>query len=402
MTTKAAKPKLVIKTSRQGDENPLLTQLYKDGETYHVDLSRVRRDKNQPRSFASVMENIEEFAEDIRLNGIIQPPLYRIMDDGSYQIVVGERRTEGAKFLGWETILARCKKFTTPDEIRALYEIQYAENDIKNNKALKPLEDAIWWRNYIANFNDGKVELAAKRRNVSISFISQKLSMLKASSQILGFIEKNINDFSTAYHLVGLEEENPDVAKDWMDDFLAGKVINVRGSLTEIKRKIKVVKKSEKEDLKKSKSRPIKNDLPVPAAPIVLSDPVALESPAPIDKIVAVENAGLNDALSKTTQSRPVNKTVVPAQGTAKFPLNEHLLLSAVARDDFSGRYLGHAFLSVSQKTPFTQSLGDLTLLGNSAYQLFFQILDISEDREQHKSRIEQIEKKITDLLTIK
>jgi hypothetical protein len=142
--------------------------------------------------------------------------------------------------------------------------------------------------------------------------------------------------------------------------------------------------------------------LPEPAAPIVLSDPVALESPAPIDKIVAVKNAGLNDALSKTTQSRPVNKTVVPAQGTAKFPLNEHLLLSAVARDDFSGRYLGHAFLSVSQKTPFTQSLGDLTLLSNSAYQLFFQILDISEGREQHKNRIEQIEKKITDLLTIK
>jgi len=402
MTTKAAKPKLVIKTSRQGDENPLLTQLYKDGETYHVELSRVRRDENQPRSFASVMENIEEFAEDIRLNGIIQPPLYRIMDDGSYQIVVGERRTEGAKFLGWETILARCKKFTTPDEIRSLYEIQYAENDVKNNKALKPLEDAIWWRNYIANFNDGKVELAAKRRNVSISFISQKLSMLKASSEILGFIEKNLNDFSTAYHLVGLEEQNSAVAREWMDDFIAGKVANVRGSLTEIKRKIKDVKKSEKADLKKAKSRPIKHDLPELAAPIVQNDPIKSELPAPINKMEAVENAGLNDTLSKTTPLRPINKTVVPAQGTAKFRLNEHLLLSAVARDDFAGRYLGHAFLSVSQKTPFTQSLGDLTLLGNSAYQMFFQILDISEDREKHKSKIEQIEKKITHLLSIK
>ncbi len=401
MTTKAAKPKLAIKTSRQGDENPLLKQLYKDGETYQVDLSRVRRDENQPRSLASVMENIEEFAEDIRLNGIIQPPLYRIMDDGWYQIVVGERRTAAAKLLGWDSVLARCKQFSNEDEIRAIYEIQYAENDVKNNKALKPLEDAIWWKNYIANFNGGKVDLAAERRKVSVSFISQKLSMLKASPMILDFIKDNINDFSTAYHLVGLEVENPDVAKDWMDDFMAGNVVNARGSLKDIKRKIKVVKKSEKEDLKKIKSRLLKNDLPDPAPSIVPSDPVESKSPELINEIAAETKELLNADLTKTDKIRPINETVVTAQGKAKFPINEHLLLSAVTRGDFSGRYLGHAFLSVSRKTPFTQSLGDLTLLGNSAYQLFFQILDISENRDQHKSRIEQIENKIADLLHI-
>ncbi len=60
------------------------------GEFLEIDLDLIEPNSEQPRSnFAE--EKLEELAQSIRVNGIVQPIVVRRKGDG-YQIVAGERR----------------------------------------------------------------------------------------------------------------------------------------------------------------------------------------------------------------------------------------------------------------------------------------------------------------------
>ena len=50
---------------------------------------------------------LQELADSIRENGLIQPVTVRIVGDGSYQLIAGERRFRACKLLGWESIEAK-------------------------------------------------------------------------------------------------------------------------------------------------------------------------------------------------------------------------------------------------------------------------------------------------------
>ena len=56
-----------------------------------VPVFKIKANPNQPRREFST-EALQELAESIRQIGIIQPITLRLMEDGTYQIIAGERR----------------------------------------------------------------------------------------------------------------------------------------------------------------------------------------------------------------------------------------------------------------------------------------------------------------------
>lgn len=89
----------------------------------------------QPRrTFQS--ERLEELAQSIRANGIIQPLVVRRQDGSKYQLVAGERRWRAAKLAGLERVPAIVQEF--PDD--RLLEITLIENIQRED--LNPIETA--------------------------------------------------------------------------------------------------------------------------------------------------------------------------------------------------------------------------------------------------------------------
>lgn len=376
MSAKKIKP--IIRTSRQGEENPKLKQLFEDGETMRVELSLVARDELQPRSFENVMDGIEDFAKEIEKVGMIEVPQYRIMDDGTYQIVTGERRTTAARILGWETILARVKRFDK-DDLKKLRRIQYSENDPRYKRPLSPVDDANWWRSHIDEFFDGSIEKAAEDVGVSANLVYKKLAILNATSELKTFINENIKDSSLASDLVSLYTDAPDQAKTWMQNYISGGLVNVRGSIKAIKREIKAQKKAPTA----VKVRPVPSEIDYKPSQAI------------------TEKHGAKDVVIVQDKIRAKQEAVITVEGVSKFLLDEKLLLSRVTAGDFFGQYLGRAFLSVTQKLPFEFSLGSISDLDSSAYQLFFQILDLGENAHRYEKELNRLGKKITALLDV-
>lgn len=221
-----AKPSFGKLSSKRetGGKNREFENLIKGGELEAISLDLVDRDPAQPRSLESVQKGIEDFAAEIKRDGLIQNPVYQPVDGGRYQVVVGERRTEAFRQNGETEIWAVIKSFSK-DEKRRIQELQYAENDEKNRKPLNALEDARWWRNYIDSFFDGKQKGAADARGVTEAFVSKKLAPLKASQGVMDFIEEEgTRDVELVSSLIKLDKVNEDAACEWMDRAQGGKI----------------------------------------------------------------------------------------------------------------------------------------------------------------------------------
>jgi len=364
-----AKPKITLRTRRQGEDNPKLRQLFEDGEAMRVDLALVRRDEGQPRSLDSVMEGIEALADNIAAVGMIEVPCYRITDDGSYVIVTGERRTAAARHLGWTDILARVKRFDA-EGLRKLRKIQYFENDPRFKKHLTPFEDALFWRKFVDDSFAGSVAEAAEDMGVSAALVHNKLAILKAEPEVAEFIHAHVKDSSAASELVAIHKEDPNVAKQWMDDLVAGNLANVRGS-------IKLLKKAVS-GKKRGGQRP---------------------GTAKGEAVPPVAETGTDEQDKFVNRARPVEPAVVTAQGINKVLLDEKRLLSRVALGGHQGLYLGGAFLSVAQGVPFGHALADIAKLDDDAYQLFYQILSLSENGAGQDGLFAPLIKKVSMLL---
>ena len=193
----------------QGGSNPDYDALLATGELKSIPMDQVKRDPEQPRPLSEVMEGIEDFAAELNRNGIIQPPVYNIMPDGTYRILAGERRTEAWRLNNNPQITAIVKVWT-PDEAKKIFELQYAENDENNRKPLSPMADALWWKSYIERYHDGNQAAAALDRGKNKTFVSDKLAILKASDPLLEFIKANsISDATTIRLMVAMEKKDP-------------------------------------------------------------------------------------------------------------------------------------------------------------------------------------------------
>lgn len=129
-----------------------------------VDIYQIKANPNQPRRDFDP-EAMEELAESIRQIGIIQPITLRQMEDGTYQIIAGERRWRASQIAGLTSIPAYIR--TADDE--GMMQMALVENIQRED--LNSIEIALAYQNLIEQYDltqDALSEKVGKKDRKSV------------------------------------------------------------------------------------------------------------------------------------------------------------------------------------------------------------------------------------------
>ena len=180
-----------------GDEKPKdQTQEIKQLNT--VSISDLSRNPYQPRHLFSE-EKLEELANSIKKNGIIQPIAVRQSKSqtGKYEIVAGERRWLAAKRAGLHEIPVTVLDLTDVESL----EVAIVENIQRDD--LNPVEEARGYKRLNEEFKYDH-ESISKLMSKSRSHISNTLRLLTLPSDVISMLEEGSLTSGQARPLIGL------------------------------------------------------------------------------------------------------------------------------------------------------------------------------------------------------
>ncbi len=139
-----------------------------------VPIENIRANPNQPRKDFN-QESLEELAQSIKREGVLQPILVEEIAPGQYSIVAGERRYRASKLAGLPSIPVLVKDFTQMQRL----EVSLIENIQREN--LNPIEEAKAYAYLIQEAGITQEELA-QRMGKNRSTISNSIRLLQLSS----------------------------------------------------------------------------------------------------------------------------------------------------------------------------------------------------------------------------
>lgn len=163
-----------------------------------VAIEKIKANPNQPRHEFD-QEALEELAESIRQIGIIQPITLREMEDGTYQIIAGERRWRASQMAGLKEVPAYIR--TADDE--KMMQMALVENIQRED--LNAIEIALAYQNLIEQYNltqDALSEKVGKKR----ATVANYLRLLKLPAPVQMALQKREMDQGHARALLGLQQ----------------------------------------------------------------------------------------------------------------------------------------------------------------------------------------------------
>lgn len=163
-----------------------------------VPVSKIKANPNQPRREFSA-EALNELAESIRQIGIIQPITLRKMDDGTYQIIAGERRWRASQMAGLSSIPAYIR--TADDE--NMMQMALVENIQRED--LNAIEIALAYQNLIEQY-DLTQEKLSEKVGKNRATIANFLRLLKLPAQVQMALQNKEMDQGHARALLGLSK----------------------------------------------------------------------------------------------------------------------------------------------------------------------------------------------------
>jgi ParB family chromosome partitioning protein len=183
-------------------------------ELLEVDIDLIERNPDQPRSNFDEVK-LEELAQSIRSNGLVQPILLRRMSAGRYQIVAGERRWRASQRAGLKKVNAVIREI--PDS--KLLELALIENI--QRQELNPIEEALAYQRLIKELGMSQDDVA-QRVGKDRSSISNYLRLLKLPPEIQKMLETGVLTMGHARALVALD--SAELQLKLADDIINGKL----------------------------------------------------------------------------------------------------------------------------------------------------------------------------------
>lgn len=163
-----------------------------------IDIDLIHPNPDQPRRNFS-QESLEELAASIRELGVIQPLSLRVADDGTYQIIAGERRWRAARMAGLMSLPAYVRTASDSE----VTEMALIENIQRED--LNAIEVALAFRKLIDTYHltqDRLSERLGKKR----ATISNHLRLLKLPAEIqIGLRDRKL-DMGHARALVSVSD----------------------------------------------------------------------------------------------------------------------------------------------------------------------------------------------------
>jgi len=188
-------------SSLLGNKADLNLENKKDNGLLLIPIEKIFRDENQPRKEFD-KEKIEELAQSISKNGLIQPLILTKNDNDSYTLVAGERRWRAAQIANLK-ILPSLLLPTDLDKD----EISLIENIQREN--LKVTEEARAYQKLIDKNNYTHDQLS-KIVGKSRSHITNLLRILNLHEYFSELLNKGIISMGHARALVGKKPEDLD------------------------------------------------------------------------------------------------------------------------------------------------------------------------------------------------
>ena len=180
-----------------GDEKPQdKPQKLKQSNT--VSISDLSRNPYQPRQYFSE-EKLEELANSIKKNGIIQPIAVRPnkIENGKYEIVAGERRWIAAQRAGLHEIPVTILDLSDVESL----EVAIVENIQRDD--LNPIEEARGYQRLNEEFKYDH-ESISKLMSKSRSHISNTLRLLTLPKDVVAMLEEGTLTSGQARPLIGM------------------------------------------------------------------------------------------------------------------------------------------------------------------------------------------------------
>lgn len=193
-------------------------------QVLEVDIDLVEPNSLQPRTNFDE-ERLEELAQSIRANGIIQPILVRRTGGERYQLVAGERRWRAAQRAGLQRI--PCVVRDIPED--KVLELALIENI--QRQELNAIEEAHAYKRLIETLGLTQ-EMVAQRVGRDRTFITNYLRLLRLPEDVQRLVEQEKLTTGHARALLGIDD--PEVQRK-----LAQTIINQTLSVRETERTVK-------------------------------------------------------------------------------------------------------------------------------------------------------------------
>lgn len=162
-------------------------------------LNRIRPCPLQPRKDFSA-ESLQELADSIREQGIVQPLLVR-EKDGQLELIAGERRWRAAQLIG----LSEVPVIVRQADDRAVLEMALIENLQREN--LNAIEEAQGYAQLVNQFQLTQEEAAAKVGK-SRAVVANALRLLKLPQTVQNFLREGRLSVGHAKVILGLTAES--------------------------------------------------------------------------------------------------------------------------------------------------------------------------------------------------
>jgi ParB family chromosome partitioning protein len=169
-------------------------------ELQEVDIDLIDPNPDQPRLRFNE-DKLNELAQSIRANGLVQPLLLRRSANGRYQIVAGERRWRAAQLADLRRVHAVVRNI--PDS--KLLELALIENI--QREELNPIEEASAYQRLIHNLGLTQDEVA-QQVGKDRSSIANYLRLLKLPEDVQRMLEDDLISMGHARALLGLDTKD--------------------------------------------------------------------------------------------------------------------------------------------------------------------------------------------------
>lgn len=136
----------------QAEETPTMEEVI-ERKLNEVPLDAIEPNPDQPRTNFK-REELEELADSIAKEGLLQPILVRGIGEGKYQIIAGERRWQACQLLDLKTVPVTIKD---ADDMKAL-ELALIENLQRSD--LNPIEEAYGYRRLMERNSMSQADVA--------------------------------------------------------------------------------------------------------------------------------------------------------------------------------------------------------------------------------------------------
>ena len=204
-----------------------------EGKISTLKLSQIDPKSDQPRKYFD-KEALEQLANSILENGLLQPILVRAYGDDRYQIIAGERRFRASKLAG----LSEIPVIVLEKDDKKTAEIALIENVQRED--LNPIEEAMGYKALADDYGMTQEELAEKVGK-SRSAIANSMRLLDLPDEIITLVASKELSAGHARTLLGVKDRDNMI-------LLAQHVVENDLSVRVLEEEVKRINKPKKEE----------------------------------------------------------------------------------------------------------------------------------------------------------